>query len=116
MTGEANYNIDGDFSWSGQMGLFSEDNTVTKVRLFEHELESFVADSSPDNRQVYEFCLLHGFVPSKANEVLKSMQKDGRIEVTDVSTHARARANAFYLSWDNYQVEPRARFSVGSKS
>ena len=115
VTGEANYNIDGDFAWSGQRSLFQEQNTITKVTLFQHELKCLIREESPNNHDVYEFCLTKGFLPSHALEVLRPMSKDGTLELCDLCPELPTRMGAFYLTWDEYRKNPpRVKFAARS--
>lgn len=114
VTGEANYNIDGDFSWAGQKSLFSEQNVIRKVDLFAHDLKEFIRSSSPSNRDVFKFCLTKGFRPLQASTILSEMKKNGELQVVDWASGLPARA--FYLTWDSYsEHEPRVRFSIRSQ-
>jgi len=112
VTGEANYNIDGDFAWAEE-ALFSELNEIRKVDLFKQKLLEFIAKDSPDNRRLCRFCLTNGFSPKKAGEILKSLQADERLTVTEIETEKPARRGAFYISYNNYKIDsPRVRFTV----
>jgi hypothetical protein len=115
ITGEANYNIDGDFTWAGGKSLFEEYNVVTKVALFEHDLKKFIRERSPTNHDVYKFGLLKGFLPSQALDLLRSMHKDGTLMVSDLCPDLPSRTGAFYLTWDEYSKKPpRVRFATRS--
>lgn len=117
MTGEANYNIDKDFSWAGEQSLFEEDNRISKVDLFEKELQTYVASQKPDNIALNVFCLTKGFPPSKAGEVLTTLQEKGWLSVRDSKTGKLARRGAFYLGWNNCKSRiPRVRFSLETTS
>jgi hypothetical protein len=59
------------------------------------------------NNEVYKFCLLQGFSPQKANEVLGDMQKADQITTLTFPDGLPARKGAFYLSYENYKGEPR---------
>jgi len=115
VTGEANYNIDGDFAWA-RRSLFQNLNIIRKVDLFEGELRRVVAEEAPDNRKIYRFCLTHGFRPGQAGEVLRRMQKDGLLSVVEIATGQPARRGAFYLTWAGYSKSPaRVRFTMRSE-
>ena len=93
--------------------MFPETEVVKKIDVFEHDLRVFVADNTPDNREVYKFCLTHGLSPKKAREVLRTMQERDELIVTDLTTARPARKGAFYLTADGYyKDQPRARFSL----
>jgi len=117
VTGEANYNIDRDGTWDdqqhGQRSMFPEADVVTKIDVFGKDLTAFVADTKPDNRELYKFCLTHGFLAKHARELLKTMQADGKLVVTEISNGQAARKNTFYLTIDSYYKKPpKVRFSA----
>ena len=114
ITGEANYNIDGDVSYGGQRSLFPEDNVIRKVGVFNQDLEKFVKDRSPDNKDVYKFCLTHGFLPKHANEAFRLMQKEERLMVTEIETGKPARRGAFYLPDGYKKNSPKVKFGMRS--
>jgi hypothetical protein len=117
VTGEANYNIDNDFSWAGEQSLFEEDNRISKIGLFEKELQTYIASQKPDNLALNEFCLTNGFPPTKAGEVLASLQAKEKLVVREIGTGRIARRGAFYLGWKNYRSGiPRVRFSLEATS
>jgi len=113
ITGEANYNIDGDFAWAEQ-SLLPELNTIRKVQLFERALNEYIVNCSPDNRELYKFSLLHGFSTVKTRETLKSMQNRGELTVTEITTGQPARKGAFYVNQNGYQRAPRVKFTMRS--
>ena len=114
VTGQANYNIDGDLVWAGPKSLFSEYNVPRKVDLFKQDLREFIASKSPDNRDLYAFCLTHGFSPKKAGEVLKSLQEASELTVTEIATGKPARKGSFYITHDGYKDSPRVEYGVRS--
>ncbi len=85
VTGEANYNIDGDFAW-GKQNLLPGLNVSKKTELFGKDLSQFLADGDRDNRDVYRFCLCHGFLPGDAKKILREMQQAGALAVTNIET------------------------------
>lgn len=111
-TGEANYNIDGDFSWRGQPSLFEQLNRIKKIDLFKHELREYITSKRPNNIELHEFCLVKGFPPFKASEVLRDLQKKEKLTVWNLKNDTRARNGAFYLGWKNCRSDiPKACFS-----
>ena len=116
ITGEANYNIDQDPVREKQRELFEEYNVVKKQDAFARNLETYLKDGEPDNRQVYRFVLEGGFLPKHANAILKRLQHEGRFEVTDIRTGTEARRGAFYLSYKQYNDVPLVRFSMRKNS
>lgn len=116
-TGEANYNIDGDLSWHGQMSLFEKLNRIKKIDLFKKELREYIVSQRPDNIDLHEFCLTKGFPPFKANEVLKELQKKEKLSVWNLEKEGLARKGSFYLGWKNYKSKiPKALFSFEGTS
>ncbi len=112
VTGEANYKIDGYFAWAGHRSLFPQHNAIRKVDIFDRDLRQFIMDTSPDNREVYKFCLTHGFLPKSAKESLRTLQDKGELAVTEIATDRPARA--FYLTQKGWKARPRVRFAVRS--
>jgi hypothetical protein len=106
-TGEANYNIDADPTWSGEKVLFPEMSTVTKIDLFKQSLEEALQIGTLNNVELYGFCLEQGFCASKANELLRNLQETHTIVVTDVVAGTPARKGSFYLA------DPSERITIG---
>ncbi len=112
VTGEANYNIDGDFAWA-QKGLFPGMNTISKEDKFQHDLKVFVHDRSPTNHDVYKFTLTQGFRPQRATGLLRKMRQNGQLVVTDLDSKRSSTQGGYYIAWDEYNKQlPRIRFSV----
>lgn len=113
VTGEANYNIDGDFSWNRPPSLFEDMNKIRKIDLFEKDLREYIAAHKPDNIALNEFCLAKGFPSSKAKEVLITIQKMKRLVVWDLDERKPARKNSFYLGWDKCKSgTAKVRFTI----
>lgn len=80
-TGDANYNIDEENIADGIMSLFPEENIPKKLKVFEQELTiSLMNKSLKLLKTVYEFTLEFGCLPKHANEILKKMEKTGKIQ------------------------------------
>ena len=94
VTGEANYDIDDDPSRYGERFLLAEMNVIRKQDEFQRELElrlrgnTEMGNESPPatNLDIYRFTLEHGFLPQHANAYLRTIQRSGRLEVTDPKT------------------------------
>ena len=112
-TGQANYPMDGDLAWNGQQSLFPEDNIFHKVNLFEEELETFVAEKKPDNIELYIFILEKGFIPKKANKILKKLQKVGWLEIISLIEGEKIRKGAFFLNHKEKYARIRFKLSKG---
>ena len=113
VTGEANYNIDNDFSWGGQQSIFESENKISKIELFERDLFEYIKNYKPDNIELNTFCLINGFPPPKSSAILKSIQEKRDLSVWDIGKNKPARKGAFFLGWANCKTKiPRARFSI----
>lgn len=110
MTGEANYNIDKDFSWGGQRSLFENDNKISKIELFTKELSDYIDKYKPDNIKLNVFCLINGFSPSKAGAILKSIQEKGNLLVWDIEKRNRHIEGPSI--WDGPIVKTTSRWCV----
>jgi hypothetical protein len=113
-TGEANFNIDGDFAWNGSPSLFEEFNEVNKISFFGNELKEFITANSPDNRALYKFLLVKGFLAKHVREILKPIREDGLLKVAslDSSISTPVRSNAYYLSNKDYKQSPKVKFTI----
>lgn len=98
-TGEANYAVDRDPSWSGQQCLFEEMNVFKKIDLFERDLKEFIERENPDNLRMYEFVLTNGFSLKKAREILKRMESGNAFRVEPLSNTGKHRLGNFYLGY-----------------
>lgn len=67
------------------------------------------------NNDVYEFVVRNEFLPKHANEVLKEMQATNpKFKVVNIITGEKARKNAFYLSYKQYNSEPVVKMQIVS--
>jgi len=112
-TGEANYSIDRDPSWSGEDCLFPEMNIIRKIDRFEHELKAFIFEKSPDNIDMYRFILIKGFTPAKANELLRKLHDENWLTVISLNQRRKVRKGAFYLRHDEKFAIIRFKKSTG---
>lgn len=63
--------------------------------------------SPKTNKDIYELVVRNEFLPKHANEVLKELQNTNpKFSVIDISTGKKARKNAFYLTYKNYNSNP----------
>ncbi len=107
VSGEANYNIDDDMVRNGKT-LFKELNIPRKIDLFEKRLISFLQDFKSNN-ELYKFTLENGCLPMHTNEILRGLQKNGRLE----SEPTDIRKSSFYLNWNCYKNnEVKAKFRI----
>ena len=83
LNGEANFDIDQDIE-KQQPTLFDHDPTfrrLTKVQLFEQELERYIQDRREvTNREVYDFTLARGHLPKQARYAIMKLRKAGKID------------------------------------
>ena len=96
VSGEANYDIDDDMVREGET-LFKELNIPRKIDLLGNQLVKFLQDFRSNN-ELYKFTLENGCLPIHTCEILKELQKNGRLEAEPSDT----RKNSFYLNWKNY--------------
>jgi len=102
ITGEANYNIDGDYNWGQDSLPFEDYSSPRKLEAFKANLEEFLKGKKRTNKEIYRFTLEAGFLPTHANSHLTKLQQDGRLEVVKYGTGIKVRKGSFYLSWKNY--------------
>lgn len=69
--------------------------------------------SPKTNNEIYELVVRNEFLPKHANEVLKDLQNiNPKFSVVEISTGKKARKNAFYLTYKNYNNEPVVRMQI----
>ena len=69
--------------------------------------------SPKTNNEIYELVVRNEFLPKHANEVLKDLQNiNPKFSVIEISTGKKARKNAFYLTYKNYNNEPVVRMQI----
>lgn len=107
-TGEANYNIDNDLVRGGQLSLFEEMNSFRKIDQFTESLKEFIEIVAPDNVMTYEFCLMRGFTPTVAKQVLESLLSAGWLQVVSLTDGKPPRKGAFYLG--HHENQPKIQF------
>ncbi len=103
-TGEANFNIEGDPTWSGQSLLFGDPAKPSKIDRFERDLLDFVASKTPTNIMLYRFCLEQGFPATKATKALCRLQKTGKLQVLNALDRDPIRKASFYLRDEQMKV------------
>ena len=114
-TGEANYPVEEEPSWwaaSGEDSLFAEMNILRKYDIFKNDLADFIEYRTQSselkrttNHDIYEFTLENGFLPKHASEVLKTLKKNGLVDIRDLNNGKQARG--YYIRWEEYQKRPR---------
>ncbi len=98
VAGDANFDIDDDPIRSGQPSLFADNNKPNKIKEFEDNLVNWLGEGGKGNKEVYLFSLENGISISKANERLRALEKEERIEVI-ISQGAKRQKGAFYLKF-----------------
>ena len=110
VTGEANFNIDRDPSWHGQLSIFEEENVIRKMDQFSHDLKTYIANESPNNRDLYAFSLTHGFLARHAREILSKLRSSGALSIVPLPGEPQPRSGAYYLNLD----PPRVKFNLAA--
>ncbi|MBN2535653.1 MAG: three-Cys-motif partner protein TcmP [Spirochaetales bacterium] len=114
-TGEANYNIDDDFSWENQ-SIFEELNIISKLEVFKTNLLLFIQKNQPDNNNVYRFCLSAGFLPKHVREIIKPLRDKNEIIVKNLLSEDKVRLNAYYLSYRDFNEKAKIKYILNKKS
>jgi hypothetical protein len=94
-TGEANYNIDKD-DFRDEESMFKELNVIHKKEEFQKNLTAELKKKPMTNKELYRYCLESGFLPKHVNEILKTLQKNGKLIVSPEGS------KGFYIGWDYY--------------
>ena len=75
-----------------------------QYRKLEQILLNYIStNKSVNNNQIYELTLRNMYLKKHANEILRNLQKDNKISVTDIQTQKDARKNSFYLGYDYFK-------------
>jgi three-Cys-motif partner protein len=94
-TGEANYNIDKD-DFRDEESMFKELNVIHKKEEFQKNLTAELKKKPMTNKELYRYCLESGFLPKHVNEILKTLQKNGKLIVSPEGS------KGFYIDWKYY--------------
>ncbi len=82
LTGEANFDIDNEKIDLAKPGLFAEYNTPNKRQVFEAALkEKIIQKELKTDEDVYLHSLNEGFVLKDANNVLKNLSDEGKLDI-----------------------------------
>ena len=107
ISGEANYDIDDDMVRQGKT-LFEGLNISKKIDFFREQLFEHL-QVFRSNTELYKFTLENGCLPTHTVDVLKGLQKNGRLETEPSDT----RKSSFYLNWRCYSnQEVKAKFRI----
>lgn len=75
-----------------------------QYRKLEQILLNYIfANKSVNNNQIYELTLRNMYLKKHTNKILRNLQKDEKIIVTDIQTQKDARKNSFYLGYDYFK-------------
>jgi len=75
-----------------------------QYRKLEQILLNYISTNKEvNNNQIYELTLKNMYLKKHANEILRNLQKNDKIIVTDAQTQKNARKNAFYLGYDYFK-------------
>tara|TARA_R110002124_G_scaffold133335_1_gene295949 strand:- start:166 stop:1260 length:1095 start_codon:yes stop_codon:yes gene_type:complete len=86
ITGEANFDIQGDQSIQIQPSLFEEDNKQTKLSKFEDRLKSHIFDGTlQSDIDVFLYAINNGFIARHVIPVIKKMKDEKLIKVSHPS-------------------------------
>jgi len=101
-TGEANYDIDDDDIRPDAPSLFEDLYKPKKLDRFKKNLTDFLRQER-NNKEIYEFTLLAGFLPTHTNQFLKDMEKNNHLIVRSIN--GETRKGAYYINYrDNERV------------
>jgi len=97
--------------------LFADQETESakqeQYRKLEQILLNFIStNKTVNNNQIYELTLRNMYLKKHANEILRNLQKDNKIIVTDAQTQKNARKNAFYLGYDYFKKKIKILISI----
>jgi len=107
VSGEANYDIDDDMVRQGKT-LFERLNISKKIDFVQEQLVDYL-HVFRSNNELYKFTLENGCLPTHTVDVLKRLQKNGRLETKPSDT----RKSSFYLNWRHYRnQEVKAKYRI----
>lgn len=96
--------------------LFAEEFAIEAKNENASKLKGILEDALKrplTNNDVYELVVRNEFLPKHANEVLKEMQATNpKFKVVNIITGEKARKNAFYLSYKQYNSEPVVKMQI----
>lgn len=72
-------------------------------------------EKSPDNRELYLFCLTRGFSGSRARQGVEEMINLGIIQTGAIPSVSPGKRGALYLNYTAYKKEPKVRFRVSDE-
>lgn len=75
-----------------------------QYRKLEQIIINFISkNKTVNNNQIYELTLKNMYLKKHANEILRNLQKENKINVIDIQTQKNARKGSFYLGYDYYK-------------
>lgn len=76
-----------------------------------------ILDTPKNNKELYKYILIHGFLPKHANEILAKLQNEQKIEVVLAGdNNTKARKGAFYISYEYFNSAPKVIFSTNKNN
>jgi three-Cys-motif partner protein len=100
LTGEANYDIDDDDIRPDDPPLFRDLYKPKKLDRFEKNLKEYLRVERT-NKEIYEFTLLEGFLPSYTNQILGEIEKNNHLKIRTISGEARKRG--YYINHSEHE-------------
>ena len=100
-----------------QGNLFAEE-FATEIQIqnatrLENAILSKLQSNTMTNKEMYKFTLQQEFRCMHANNVLKKLQNENKIIVTNWKTGELARKGSFYLTYDYYKTDfPEIKISL----
>jgi three-Cys-motif partner protein len=92
------------WQYQSENSLFSQLEKKANTVKFEERLFEFLKVAKT-NRELYQFTLHNGHLPSHANEILMKLQTDGKL-IALKTDGTVARKSAFYLNYKAWKDEP----------
>lgn len=85
--------------------LFNQVEKKPNVIKFEKQLFKFLKEKNRTNKDVYEFTIKNGHLPTHTNDILRRLQNDKTISTISLDGKP-ARKNSFYVNYKMYKKEP----------
>lgn len=105
---ESKWNIDKEdgrgWIFNQESDLFSQIDKKPNILRFENNLMEFLKENRT-NRDIYQFTLNNGHLPTHTNDILLKLQNEGRLNV-NLKNGMIARKSSFYINHDTYKNDP----------
>jgi three-Cys-motif partner protein len=84
-----------------------------QYKKLEQIILNFISDNKTvTNNQIYELTLKSMYLKKHANEILRNLQNNNKINVIDIQTQKNARKGAFYLGYEYYNKTNKILISI----